>query len=433
MNGLLKKIFGRKLTPYALWNAGSVAIRIVASYFSNKIVVWYLGPAGTALTEQARNFLETVRGTVTLGVNQGVINYTAVYSERPKRLINFLASVYRLVLFSSLVIAGLLMVFAPKISMYLFKTGNYTFIIYAFAFFTPVYAYQSILLAVLNGLEQYRRISVFNAFIHITGTILTAVLVVKMHYTGALLSIALTPVTVMGILILQLGKDSKILLNKPLHYMRINGLHKNNFKRLFPYIIMSFVVAIVIPVGHILIRNLIIDFYGTAGKIHAGYWDAIRKISSFALMFIAPLYGMFYLPQLAKVKSGSQWRKLIAEMVKYVYFPFILMLIVIYLFRNFFTLFVFSEEYNPVNQYYFWQFTGDIIKIFSLLIAYKMWVKRTVNLFVFSEISYWILYYLLSKYFIDIQGITGVIKAYAAANVYYLSLMILAFRKDLLQ
>ncbi len=430
MNGLIKKIFNRKLTPHALWNAASVAIRLIASYFSNKIVVWYLGPAGTAITEQARNFLDSIRGLVTLGINEGVINYSSVYSDRPKRLVNFLASVYRLIMYSAFIIMFLMLILAPQITDYLFQNPKYTFIIYIIAFFVPLYAYQIILLAVLNGLQQYRQISVFNALIHITGMILTALLVINLKYTGALLGITLTPVVVMGILIFQVGKDKKFLLWEPFQYITNNN-HKNNFKRLFPYIIMAFVAAVIIPVGNILIRNLIIDFYGPAGKIQAGYWDAIRKISSFAMMFISPLFGMFYLPQLANIKTGQQWRKLISEMIKYIYLPFTFLLLTVFIFRHYFTLFIFSREYEPINQLYLWQFSGDILKILALLIAYKMWTDRTVNLFVFSELSFWIIYYIFSYYLIDIKGVKGVIQANIIAGFYYLIIMITAFRKTL--
>ncbi len=427
----LCRIKHKKLTPAAIWNAFSVLVRLVASYITNKIIVIYLGPAGTALTEQLRNFLNSVQGLASLGINEGVINYTAQYSSRPMRLTTFLASVYRFIMYSSIIVMLLIFLFAGLISEYLFHSRDYIFIIYAVAVFVPIYAYQFIIMAVLNGLQKYRYITVLNALTHLTGMVLTALFVSKMMLTGAFLSIILLPLLVFGMTVFLLGSESRNILLLPLTNGK-NGGHTNNFKRLYPYIFMALTTAVVVPNGNIAVRNEIIRFFGSTGDIQAGYWDAIRKLSAFAFMFIVPIYNMYYLPELSQIKEARKWRRHIFEMVKHIYLPFIVFLLLLYLFKENVTVFIFSHAYDPMNALYGFQFAGDIVRMFSLLLAYKLWIDKQVNFFIFSEVSYWILYYVLTLWLLPAMGLKGVLAAYIFSNVFYLILLLFKYGKAIL-
>ncbi len=424
-----KDFIDTTLVKVGMFNAFSVVFRVIFAYITNKIIVLYLGPVGTALTEQMRNFVQSLQGISTLGINEGVIRYSALYQSRGKRLNYFLGTTYRLILASSLVLMLIILLFAPRINDFLFSTRDYILLVYLSAFVVPVYAVQVILLSVLQGFQEYKKVTYIITIVHFTGMVLIFILVWQLKMLGALLAVMITPVVSFSVILIFLGKDLKFLLIGPIENGFTDLQKRQYIKRLVPFIWMAGITAIAIPLFTIALRNLIITHFTDEGQIYAGYWDAVRKVSVFYFMFITPVFSMYYFPRLSKL-NGEGWWIHIKEMITKFY-PFVLSgMLLIYLFRRQVTLFIFSEAYDPMNPLYFWQLSGDLVRLFSLLLAYRFWAKAMVNRYIFSELSYWTLLYVLSYVWIQTGGLTGVMQAYLASNFYYLALMLLIFRNE---
>ncbi len=424
MNEWYKKFRTHTLVKVSFFNAFSVFLRVIFSYISNKVIVVYLGPVGTALTEQLRNFVQALQGFSTMGINEGVIRYSSLYESRKDRLRNFLRMAYKLVFAASFLLMFILILFAPQVNAYLFPGNDFTTVIYMAAILLPLYAYQTILLAVLNGFQRYKKVVYITTGIHFFGVLFTFIMTVRLHMLGALLSIVFTPVIGLFLLILLIPDERSSILLLPFGKTDLKYL-----KRLLPFIFMALTSALSIPLFTIFIRHIIIE---ELGKEQAGYWDAIRKISAFYFMFISPVFAMYYFPRLSKLNNNiAAWRKEIKNMIFHFY-PFIFLgMLILYIYRSFFTLFVFSADYLAMNALYFWQLLGDALRLFSLLLAYRMWTRSMVNRFIFAEISYWLLYYFLSATTVQKTGLNGVMHAYVVANLYYLVLMLLYFGKEL--
>ena len=413
----------------SLFNAVSVVFRVVFAYITNKIIVVFLGPSGTALTEQMKNFIQAVQGIATVGLNEGVIRYSSLYQNRSKRLIQFLAATYRLIFFTSLALMLLVLIFAPQINDYLFPDRRYILLIYIAGLLIPIYAMQLILLAVLQGFQQYKKVTYIVTLFHAASALLTFLLVWHMQMTGALIAVIFTPLISLVIILGFLGDDMRRLFVLPLGNGN-GGNRQQYFKRLLPFIWMAGITAVIIPVSTIAIRNLIIRHFGDDGIVHAGYWDAIRKISAFYFMFITPVFNMYYFPRLSKHNGTTKWRREIKEMIVKFY-PFVFAgLMLILLLKKYVTLIIFSQEYAPMNRLYAYQIGGDIIRLFSLLVAYKFWVRAMVNQYLFAEITYWLLYYFLSAFLIKSFALNGIMVAYILANLYYLGVVVFVFRKE---
>lgn len=428
---LFKHLSGIDLFRISSLNAISVFLRLFFSYATNKTIVLWLGPAGTALTEQLRNLVQGIQGVSTLGISEAITRYTSLYRKRDGRLRAFVRRSGRLVLSISVVIGLVVFVKARFLSYHLFETGDYTPIIRMVGLLTPAYAYQMLLTAMLNGLEQYKKVVLINIIFHAVGFVVMVFLVLWRYMEGALLAVALTPVLAFLFSALVLERKDLRLLASPLS----NGHQKmHDFgKRMWPYIGMALVSAVSIPLFTIMIRKSIMAYYDAEGIVYAGYWDAIRKISSFYFMFITPVFAMHYFPRISRLSMPEAWRREIMRMIRYLYPAIFLGFVFIYLFRDSITLFVFSDQYLPINGLYAWQLSADAIRLFSLLLAYRMWVKGMTLHFVFAELSYWILYYFLTSLFLPVRGLPGVMEALLWSNTYYLFLMLIYFRHSLLK
>jgi len=427
--GGLKKLwtyFSRiEIFRVSSFNALSVTLRLIFSYATNKVIVLWLGPAGTALTEQLRNWIQGMQGVSTLGISEAVTRYTSIYRRRDRRLRSFILRSGRMILYVSLLIGFITWWLAPSIARYLFHDSAYVHLVRLVGLMAPFYAYQVLLNAILSGLEQYKKISYIHILIHATGFILTFVLVRSQHMYGALAAVALTPMVGFFLSWFLLDREDIRLLLVPLK----GGTEKMEHfgRRMWPYIGMALVSAVIIPLMTILIRNKIIDYYMAEGTVYAGYWDAIRKVSSFYFMFITPVFAMHYFPRLARIADTAAWRRELAYMLRYFYPLIFGGLFLVYVLRKWITLFVFSAEYEPVNELYVWQLGGDAIRLFSLLLAYRMWAKAMTWHYIFAELSYWLLYVALAVYFLSVRGLPGVMEAYVWANGYYLILMLIYF------
>ncbi len=430
-NKIWKNFTGATIIKVSFYNAVSVIFKVLFSYISNKAIVIYLGPVGTALTEQMRNFVQAVQGIATMGIHEGVIRYSSQYKNRLKRLALFLRATYRMIFIASVVLMMVIVVFAPKINNILFSGRNYVLLIYITAFLIPIYALQVILLAILHGFQQYKKVTVIITLLHFFSMILMVTLIWQLDMTGALLTVIMTPVIAFVIILAFIGKDFKKIFLIPLTNGKQGSQNQQYLKRLLPFVIMAGVTAFIIPLSTIAIRNIIINHFASEGQRFAGYWDAIRKVSMFYFMFIAPVFNMYYFPAISKNPSRQEWKKHAKEMLVKFY-PFILAgMILIYLFRHYVTLIIFSDEYLPMNNLYGWQLSADFIRLIALLLAYKFWSQALVNQYLFAEISYWILFYVLSTVLIKSMGLAGVMKAYFLVNLYYLFIVIFIFRKDL--
>ncbi len=413
------------------FNTGAGLLRMLFTFGTNKIIALWLGPAGTALTSQILNAIQGLQGFATLGISEAVTRYTALYRKRDNRLRLFLLRSGRMILYISALLGLFVFFLAPQVSHYLFGTRDYASLVRVMAVFSPVYAYQMLLMAVLNGLEQYRRLSIINILVHATGFVLMIFLAAALQLRGALWAVVLTPVVSFGFSLLILRPYDRHLLVAPLQ----NGNDKFDgfLKRLAPYLAMALTVAVMRPFFSLYIRNAIIAHFGPEGTYTAGYWDAIRKISAFYFVFIAPVFSVYYFPRLTRINDAREWISEIKRMLRHFFGWIFAGFVLVFALRRWITTLVFADDYAPVNALYGWQIAGDAIRVFSLLLAYRMWAKALSWHFVISEVGYWLLYTGLVMVFMPVGGLFGVMEAYVWANAGYLILMLIYFRKELLE
>ncbi|TGD49301.1 hypothetical protein [Halobacteriovorax sp. Y22] len=100
--------------------------------------------------------------------------------------------------------------------------------------------------------------------------------------------------------------------------------------------------------------------------------------------------------------------------------------LIIYLARDLVIILLFSEKFLPARDYFLIQLSGDIIKVYSWLYAYPMLSKGAARWFISTEITYSLLFVILSKILINYWGLHGINTAYLINySLYFITVRII--------
>jgi O-antigen/teichoic acid export membrane protein len=191
---------------------------------------------------------------------------------------------------------------------------------------------------------------------------------------------------------------------------------------------MALVSSVFGPIVYLLIRkNIILKL----GIIQAGYWESISRISSYYLLFASTILTIYFLPKLIQSKNNQETKLIFWSYFKFILPTFIFGSILIYFLRNYIIEILFTDDFLPVNNLFFWQLIGDVFKVASLILGYQFFAKKMTLLFIISEILSLLVLYFSSIFLMQIYGIEGVVIAQAIDNFLYLIVLICIFRKSL--
>jgi len=119
-------------------NGISVLVRIVGGLVTSKISAAYIGAGGFAIVGNLRNFLTTVEAYATLGMQNGIIKYTAENQKDEQKLYSVLSTVFLSLLGVVLCITLLLLAFSGYWSEWIFGNDEqYAWVFKVLAFSLP--------------------------------------------------------------------------------------------------------------------------------------------------------------------------------------------------------------------------------------------------------------------------------------------------------
>lgn len=96
--------------------------------------------------------------------------------------------------------------------------------------------------------------------------------------------------------------------------------------------------------------------------------------------------------------------------------------------RFFIVRLLFTKDFVPVTNLFFWQLLGDVFKVCALILGYQFFAKKKTSAFILTELFSLAVLYFFSLYFIKIYGIEGVVMGYALDNFVYFILLLFYFR-----
>jgi PST family polysaccharide transporter len=424
LKAFFKDIKSNMLIKLASLNSIAIIIKVSGGFLTSKVIAVFLGAEGLALVGNLRNFLSSTQALSTLGLNNGLVKYVSEFKSNKILLGKTVSTVFLLGFFSTIIVSLSVYFNAFTISNAVFGENlDYSSIIKIAAIVLPFYVLNVFVTGVLNGLSKFNHIIVIRIIGHVFSAATTIFLIWKAELYGALLAVVI--IEVLLFLVTCIAIVNRLSFTS---LVTIDSFSFRLTKKLSSYSIMALFSAFTIPLVAFLIRDYITE---NLDLKHAGYWEAMNRISKYYLLFISSLLALYVLPKFAEINTDEGFRKEVFSFYKTIMPIFGLGLIVIYLLKTFIIQILFVNDFSPVEALFKWQLLGDFIKVFSLVIGYQLIAKRMILKYLIIELSFMVSQYFLSCHFIDVYGIEGVTLAYFYVSVFHLIIMLLVFRKAL--
>ncbi|MXO06872.1 oligosaccharide flippase family protein [Flavobacterium sp. HBTb2-11-1] len=405
-------------------NSLSVALKIGIGLITSKILAVFVGPSGMALVGNLRNFLTSLENIATLGFQNGIVKYTAESEKSRIELQKIISTVFIALIGVAILLSIILFCSASYWNEKIFEDNTeYLIVFKTLLFVLPTYGLSIFFIAVINGLGKFKKVISINIIGNIVGLLTSVFLIIQFKTIGALIAIIIAPALLFFITFYLVQKEIQIF-----QFIKLDVFDFKVLKNLSAYSLMTLVSSVFGPFVFLAIRNHIIQDLGIE---QAGYWETMARISSYYLMFVSAILSVYFLPKLSKAQNNQETKSVFLQYYKYILPVFALALAVLYLSRFFVIQLLFTKEFLPVTDLFFWQLLGDVFKVCALILGYQFFAKRETLMFVLTEFFSLSVLYFSSLYFIKEFQIEGVVMAYAFENLIYLLVLVFYFRKNL--
>ena len=420
----IKKIVQTNLFKITSLNSLSVLMRIGIGLVTSKLLAVFVGPSGMALVGNLRNFSTSLESISTLGFQNGIVKYVAESKGDKQQLQKIISTVFVCLLSVAVLLSGILYFFAAYWNLQIF--GNhfeYTIVFKAMALALPWFAISVFFLSIINGLGKFTAVIWITIIGNLIGLLVSITMILQYKTLGALLSIVITPALLFFV--------TYYFISREFHFLKLfqsNYFDFQAIRRLSSYSLMALVSSVLGPLVFLAIRKNVIAVVGIEA---AGFWETMTRISTYYMLFISTILSVYFFPKLVEAKNNLETKKVFWSFYRYILPLFLAGLLFIYFLRNILIKLLFTTEFLPVTNLFFWQLFGDFIKVASLILGYQFFAKKMTSAFIISEIVSLVVLYFASIYLITIFGIQGIVMAQAFDNFIYFVVLAIYFRKIL--
>lgn len=385
----------------------------------NKVLAVYVGPTGYVAIGQFQRLVTMLTTFASGGINTGVIKLTAQHNSEAERHIAIWRTAGSITATASILVGLAIFAFRSQLANLLLRNADLSFVFIWLGASVLFLGFNGLLLAVLNGLKDVNRLVTVNITGAIFGLAVTIVAVRLWGLSGALVGVCINQ----ALLVV-----ATIILCKRLPWLRIKNFFGSiDFqiaRELGAFALMAATSAAVAPLVQIAVRSYAIDQFGTA---HAGYWEAMQRISSTYLGLVTTTLAVYFLPRIAELSTGAEIRQEIKTTGRIVLPIVCFISILLFLARDWTISLLFTHDFHQMRDLFPWQLIGDVLKIGSWLYAYVL-VGRAMSLpYILCELWFGAQLYVLSRVFGGLFGFEGLTIAHAINYFTYLVAMYLMF------
>lgn len=417
----IKNVISSDLIKVFSFTGLSTLIKLITSYLSVKVVASIIGPSGIALIGQLQNFAAIITTLGAGGINNGIVKYVSEYKEEPTELQKYLKNGFKITVYFSLVCGLVIILLSRYLGQWILLDSSYYYVFIYFGISLLFMSMNNYMLSVLNGFKEFRKFVLINIITSLVGLLFTVVLVLKFHIKGALIATVTYQSIIFFVTILFLRKNdwlsTKILWG---------SWNSAVIKKFLSYSLMALVSAATVPVSQLIIRGFLIKKFSMDA---AGYWEGMNRISGLYLMFVTTSFSVYYLPKLSELRFSADLRHEIVKTYKIITPIIVAGLLFIFILKDLVINILFTEEFYPMKELFFWQLFGDLFKILSWILAFVMVAKSMTKIYIITEIAFSVLFVLLSIVLINCFGVIGATQSYCLNYFLYFIAMIFIFRK----
>lgn len=417
MKKFLQYINEKVLLKVASLNTVLVFIKMLAGFITTKAIAVFIGAEGMAFIGNLRNFLSATQSFSTLGLYSGLVKFIGEFKNVVIELSKVLSTAFYAGFLASIISSLCCYYNAQVINDFLFSSDyNYAYIIKVMAIALPFYSLNIFTFSILNGFSKFRMLLVVNIVGQIFGASITVFLIWQNRIDGALLSVVITESLLFFITLVGIINQRSLM---PL--IKVKSISYDFVKGFSSHSVMALFSAILLPLVALFIRSYLID---NVGIKDAGYWEAMNRISKYYLLFITSLLSLYILPRFSEINSIEEFRKEILNFYKTIIPVFTIVLIVIYLLRSVIVSLILTDDFKPVEDLFFWQLFGDLIKVLATVIALQFLAKKMFWHYIITEAFLIITLYLTSVYLIDIFSLKGAVIAHFVTYLLYYAIIL---------
>jgi O-antigen/teichoic acid export membrane protein len=410
------------LIKTSFYTSISTAINFISGFIVVKVVAVKIGPAGIALVGQFQNTTAILTMLATAAINSGVVKYLAEFKDDPGKSRQIINTSFLIVFVSSLIISLFVMGASGYLSEAAFKSRQFWIVYFLFGLFTMAISFNSLFLAILNGLKEIKKFTIINICSSLIGVAVTVLAAYKFGLEGVLLASTGTAIV---IFLINIFIFHKLGINwKP----NFKSWDKRVVKMLSAFSLMTLVTGFVVPTMQILVRDRIILQFSVTD---AGYWQAVTKISDYYLGFITTVLAVYYMPRLSEIQSKSELRVEIIKGYKTILPVVAVIALIIWATKDLIIHILFTPAFLPMKPLFTFQLLGDFFKIGSWLLAFLMVAKAMTRTFIITEILFSASYVALSYFFMNHYGIIGATYSFCINYGLYWILMWILMRKKI--
>ncbi len=404
------------LIKTSLLSLMSTSVKMLAGLVISKAVALVAGPAGLATVGQFQNFVQIMLTAAKGGLDTGVTKYTAEFRDDEARCIQLLSTAARLCAATCMAVSLLLLFAAKSLSQYFLHTPDNAYIIRLFGVTICLFVLNSLLLAIVNGLQQTRTYILINIVQSILTLALTIGLIAWLGLPGALIALVTNQSFVLLALLWAL-RGHALIRWRNFH----QAFDRADALRLFKYSIMATVSAITSPLTAMLARDQVAL---VLGQDAAGNWQAMWYIASVYLTVVTTSLAVYYLPKLSATHDPQELRAELKLGFKVILPIVMASALAIYITREWIVHILFTDAFSPMLRLFGWMLIGDIIKMASWLLSYLMLAKAMTRAFVTTELVFSASFVALAYMLIRLYGLEGMAYAYTLNYLLYLVCMI---------
>lgn len=416
---LPKFLSGNTVLKITSLNAVVITIRLVVSVFIQRLLAITVGEAGIASIGQVRNVMVMLTSTSTMGIFSGVVKYVAEYKEDKPELAKLFSTATIFVIIGSVVSSLILFIGSSYFSNYLFKSDDFVYVFKLLAVIVPFIAVSRTINGIVSGLSDYKKYAKIELISYLLATVAILIGLYTSKLEGVIIAIAIAPMIQLVVLGFVFGKTLREYIS--FKSLKFNLIYKN---KLLAFTLMSFVSAFLLNYIEINIRTTVADEININ---EAGYWTAITFISKNYMVFATGLFTLYVIPKFANIHNKKDFKNEVFSIYKTILPIFGLGMLLVYLFRNLIIEIIYPD-FTGMEPLFKWQLLGDFIRLCALVLAHQFLAKRLVKSFVITEIISLVLFFVLTKIFIQYYGTEGVVMAHLVRFVIYFAIVIFVIR-----
>jgi PST family polysaccharide transporter len=391
----------------------SIVIKTISQFILNKAFAVFIGVSKFSLIGNFQSLIAISTTFSTFGLNSAIVKYTSEHKESSRKFIYWSTSL--VVSLFCLFFTFLILFFgSEKISLSIFKTDSYSYIIKIFSFSILFFTINKFLMSILNGMHKIKNYAIAEISNNIISVLLAIILIYFFKIDGALVALVLNQ-TISIIITYFLSK------NFLKSFKNIFSFDFKIFKNLSQFTLMALITSVLNPLIMIILRNHLVKEYSFD---YAGNWDALIKLSNLYLLFILYPISVYYLPKLSISKTFEELKSTILISAKFLIPATLIILIGVYLFSDLIIIVAFSKDFLLIKEFITLQLIGDFFRVLIWIVSYYFISKKMTKYFVTSELSINLSYLLISFYFIYIDYKNAIVFAYVVNNIIFATTLI---------